>query len=168
MGIKMIIGNPDVFAIEIISTDISGQCHFIFRIQKHEIGDSSVYTELKGCVNWAIEFLKYSEQRKEFNAYKITPNKLMFDLHDVIFRVKRPDMTWDELSNFRQTFHMDDIGMDSFRDRFSIILVHIGNSLERIIWRDDRQGVINNVQLPLGEVDAVLREFIAQFQGNYK
>lgn len=152
-------GDPSSFCIEIEPADLDGQCHFHFKANGNIIGEWAVYTLCKGCIGWAKEFLKYSRERVSTATDGETASEVFRKTYECVY-VKPATISWDETARLRRVHHMDEIGMDSFRDSFSVILVQIRNDSDWLIWRVATSGEILSTILPFGSVDKALIEFV--------
>jgi hypothetical protein len=153
-------GDSDSFCIEVEPADLEGHCHLIFRANGAAMGRGDEYTLLLGCVNWARHFLAHSEQRVATASSSDSPAELMHRFYDAVYS-QNNELSWGAAGRLRDIHHMDDIGMESLRDKYSVILVQIGTESDVLVWRDFDSNRIFSATMPFGAVDRALREFVA-------
>jgi hypothetical protein len=153
-------GDSDSFCIEVEPADLEGQCHLVFRANGAAIGRRDEYTLLHGCVNWARHFLAHSAHRVASASRSESPVELMTKFYDVVYSEKA-GISDAGVHRLRDVHHMDDIGMESLRDKYSVILVQVGTESDVLVWRELNSNRIFSATMPFGAVDRALREFVA-------
>jgi hypothetical protein len=84
----------------------------------------------------------------------------MAKFYDVVYS-ERAEAPYAETERLQDVHHMDDIGMESLRDKYSVILVQIGTESDVLVWRELNSNRIFSATMPFGAVDRALREFVA-------
>jgi hypothetical protein len=157
-------GDQSSFSIEIQPSDFKGQCHLVFIANGAEIGRRDEYTLLSGCLNWSRDFLAHSGERVATASPSESPAQIMARVYDVLY-AKPDSMSWEETGRLRRIHHMDDLGMDSLRDKFSLALVQIGTEADLLLWRVHPSEKVFSALMPFGAVDRALREFVSSDLG---
>ena len=139
------------------------------------IGDYEDSTYLRACLNWLTNFHSYANVRCEpslDNKSKEEVFRLLFDScmltipEGVGFLEFVPEES-EELGaarlaypQARERFHLDDVGMSSFYDKWNVILVEKSDRVQRLIWRNLKDMQIHEALLPPGRFEDVAAQFI--------
>lgn len=175
----MFFGKPEVFAIETTLLEDTGSCHlglFRFWIENTPIGSFHDTISLDYAKRGLEEFLARSEQRFEapfdalskeevfelvFDSIIVTIPKNKTVTEVMAHREKRfRDFSYLEKMEFRDRFHLDDIGQESFMDKVNIVLIRRADFSERLIWRDLQSMVITEKILSPDVFDETATKFI--------
>lgn len=162
----MIFGDKKTFAIEcenVSPPDMESYIHFRVWARGHFIGDYEETVLLKASLSWLLEFMKYSQSRREPSLdtkSKEEVFQLIFD--SVVLTVPQglilsdvvkdsaicPDPTPPSYANVRERFHLDQIGMSSFSDKWNIILIENEDRSQRLMWRNLKDMQVHEALLP--------------------
>lgn len=173
----MIFGNVESFAIECQLVEPSGRdiyAHFRLWINGQSIGDYEESVFLKASLNWLIQFMQYSNDRCEPSLEwkdKVEVFRLIFDsvmltvpqgltVSDIINDTSYSDTASPDYPNARERFHLDQVGMSSFSDKWNVILVENNDSSHRLIWRNLQDMQMQEAVIPPDCFEKAATQFI--------
>lgn len=167
----MITGQKEKFAIEaVVDERPEGWAlgHFRFWIDGKEVGDWSDTVDLKGCVQWLLDFV--SNPRDRYHPGLATRSaKEVFEL------VYDPVISEDLLSSkidppikdAFSRFHITHLGMSSF-EAFDVLLVKDEVGVERVLWRRAGESKIEECFLESDTLESIALVFCGEFQKELK
>lgn len=167
----MVVGQVEKFAIEAVveerpETWVLGR--FRFWIAGKEVGDWNDMVDLKGCVQWLLDFV--SNPRDRYH-----PGLTEKSAKEVFELVYHPVIAEDVLSRGKELpikeafsrFHITHLGMSSF-EAFDILLVKNEVGLERVLWRKAGESKIEECILEPEALESVALVFCSEFQQELK
>lgn len=164
----MLIGNPSRFALECVITNRTEGyqfCHLRFFICNKEIGDFSEQTTLGVCLYNAEIFVKYRTERLELEANGLSASEL-FDIYYASLFDPEPQKYLAAMrKSYSSRFHLEEVGGESIREDFAILVVGVSMDRERVIVKKKADWIggscdISETEFPSGTVDAVIQEFL--------
>lgn len=176
-----IFGDKSIFAIDCEeSRVISGSTYINFQFWSGgiRIGDYEDEISLSSCLGYFSDFLSFSGQRYEPDLDKMDKEDVFKAIYDsIVFTIPDHVSMGEVLSgeyvmeipvtpkfeNIQERFHLDSIGMSSFQDKFSIILIETESRFERLIWRKITDMKIQEVILPPNYFETISKQFIFSF-----
>lgn len=164
----MLIGDQSQFALECILSDriqTFQYCRIRFFVRDSEIGDFSAQTTLGVCLHNAEIFLRFRGQRLVPEANVLSASELFVIYYASLFDPKSPRYRAALSENFSARFHIEEIGGESTREDYAIILIGVSKDRERIIIKNKsdwirKSGEIYETEFSSGLVDSVVQEFL--------
>jgi hypothetical protein len=178
-----IFGDKSLFAIECEKSCVINNFTYInfqFWIGDEKVGDYEDEISLSSCLSYFLDFLKFSGQRHELELDQMLKEDVFRVIYESIILTIPENVNIEEIlsgeyvienpvtpkfENIQERFHLDSIGMSSFQDKFSIILVETELGFERIIWRKIASMKIREIILPPHYFETVANQFIFSFSG---
>jgi hypothetical protein len=175
----MIFGDKNEFAIECEIREIHSEkwvfAYFRLWANNTPIGDYDDSMDLLSGARWLKTFLNCPDGRSEsslddkdaeevfsliFDSVMLTVPKgssLKELLEDV---TPPPDSPTPLYPNIINRFHLDQVGMSSFMDKWNVILVDTANKSQRLIWRNLDDMKILEANLPAGKFEEISKMFL--------
>jgi hypothetical protein len=156
----MIFGSASSFAIEanaFVPRGGDSRIYGSFRywIAGIPVGDSEELILLRGSARYAIEFLNMAELRVDDDAAPESAEEAFARVYDRFYS----DSLWEH-SSLRERFHLDDIAMESTRDRYGIVAIGASAGTMRVLAKDLRtECVLADGSLPIVAFDETLRSY---------
>jgi hypothetical protein len=175
------IGNKKSFSIiyQIIDTDKFNYTdtekhkwlygHLCFYAQNVKIGVYKEWTSLVVVSNYLKDFLaNYIFRFVEEDLYN-QPNEIIFnvlyeqfytdiDVQNNHLYVNKYNI--NSFAKIRNNFHLDDVGEDSFRDKFGVILINSAKQeKQKLIWKNFKLNKLFCVQYDNYQIDKTLKLF---------
>lgn len=132
----MLFGDRASFALECELTERVQPfqfCHLRFFILGNVVGDYSAQTTLGVCLYNAEVFLRFREQRLVPDAEKLSASELFSTYYESCFDSRSPNSLSALLEHFNARFHMEEIGGESVREEYAMLLVRQTDERERMV-----------------------------------
>ncbi len=161
----MLFGDKKEFAIECEITGHVGSfhfCHFTFFVNGEAVGDYAEQVTLGVCLFNADLFLKYSNRRLAYVFETMVASEIVIKYYDAVFGT---DDAEPIVEQFDSRFGMQDIGGESTRDEYVILLVWQSDGRERMVIKRKTDRVAGNSTLQeaffsQGAVNSVVESFL--------
>lgn len=172
------IGNKSNFAIEWELVESAGRAKYVrfcLWAAGERIGDFDKIVRIVTVTSFLQTFLSHSNERRMMDLEGQSKEVVFSKLFDSVMHTVLPSglldddlkslsgqHQYDPLSaNFRNVFHLDDVGGPAFLDQVNVILfrddlVHG----DRLVWRDLNSMKISEVVLPLNCFDEISKNFL--------
>jgi hypothetical protein len=175
----MIFGDKSELAIECDIIKIHSEqwvfAYFRFWANNNPIGDYEDSMDLLSGSRWLKTFLNCPDGRYEstlddkgaeevfsliFDSVMLTVPKGS-SLKELLEEVTPlPDSSTPPYPSIIRRFHLDQVGMSSFMDKWNVILVDTANKSQRLIWRNLDDMKIFEANLPAGKFEEISNMFL--------
>lgn len=175
----MLFGSTSTFGIECEITSRQDERwiygHLRMWANENPIGDYEDSIDLRGCLNWLVDFVRYENVRCEpsldikskeevfrllFDSFMLTVPEGVGILEFVHKESKELMAARLAYPQARERFHLDGVGMSSFSDKWNVILVEKSDRVQRLIWRNLKDMQIHEALLTPGKFEHVTAHFI--------
>lgn len=163
----MLNGSIEKFAIEAIVVErpkgwILG--HFRFWINGKPVGDWDDTVDLKGCVEWLLDFVSNPKNRYEPGLDSKSAEDIFEIAYDpVIAGTVTVDDAELPIPDPFARFHISHLGMSSF-EAFDILLLKNELGMERVLWRRAGETKIEECLLDPDTMESTALAFCSEFQ----
>jgi hypothetical protein len=163
----MLVGEIGTFAIEAVGPEkpedwVLG--HFRFWLDGNAVGDWNDTVDLKGCIQWLLDFVANPRNRYEPGLESKSAQEIFELAYDPVIAegdtVPRED---PPIPDAFSRFHISHLGTSSF-DAFDILLVKNAFGRERVLWRKAGESKIEECYLEAGAMESVVLSFCSAFQ----
>lgn len=164
----MLIGNPEVFAIEYEIVMWAGQPwafgRFQFWCNHRSIGDwDDDSVDVKACARHFRAFVNYPVNRFEPDLVGKSKDDIFPFLYEPVMN-RRPSVI-EPFPSVYPRFFITQLGMSAFVELAAMLLIEEPDR-QRLIWRALADPTIHEAILPPGEMQRVGAEFCKQFQAH--
>lgn len=162
----MMFGTSNQFAIEVGELvrypEYPGlYVQFRFWVADIPIGDWDDRIPLVTSVRYAHESFEMSESRLRSPIAERLAEEVFNNVYEAYYRSEYDPTSevWTS-PDYRQRFHLDEIGMGAIQDKYGLIIVASSDGTERVIAKDlKHEQIIADLSLPRGLFESVMREY---------
>lgn len=162
----MLFGLRERFGIEIGGLEVAeSKClaQFRFWVAGEALGDWQDRILLAGSIEYATMFVQRQEIRERSEVKQENALEIFYKYYEWYYCVDNELI--HDLYDYRDIFHMDDIGMSSLQDKYGIILVPNCSGSMSLVVKRFKDEFIFDQSLRKGEAEDALIEYI-QFYKN--
>ncbi len=163
----MIVGNKNDFAIEAVVEKkvddwVFGRIRFW--IAGYEIGDWNDSADLKGCVQWLLDFVSNPHDWFHQDLYSSSTAEFFRIIFGEENASEEDDDDYEEvIENAYGRFNISHLGMSSF-EKYDCFLVKNEMGAERVVWRSVGDPKLYEAIFPPNTLESVALSFCGEFK----